>query len=76
MPELNVTQLLNQGALVVMAAAFLWLVKTVVGDIRQDLSEIRDLAEAAKSQTDRILDTLQRIERNGRRDGKERGDGS
>ena len=59
MPDLNVAALLNNGALVVMSAAFLWLVKTVVNDIRHDLSELNE-------KTDRVIETLQRIERNGR----------
>lgn len=34
---------LNQAALVVMAGSFIWLVKTVVNDMKHDLIDIKGL---------------------------------
>ncbi len=73
MPELDLTKYLNQAALAVMAAAFLWLVKTIVNDLKHDISTLLKLSEAAGNDVTNVLnqlrqvtELLERIERNGR----------
>ena len=58
MDSTTLAALLNNGALVTMAGAFLWLVRYIVTDLKKDITEIKTnvkLELALKEENNRLL---------------------